>query len=150
MRFLATRHTLLPSLLIAAALSGCMSDAGLHANVNPIKPSADTLAQTVGPAANGAWPTPDWVKRYRDPQLDKLVAEALQKQPDLQIAKARVGAAQAQLEQFASLTGLTGTAVATVSKTRLPQAERRRPTCLSAVSRFRCSCSTIRWCRRLR
>ena len=79
------------------------------------------LLQTIGPGANGAWPAPDWVKRYRDPQLDELTAEALQNNPDLQIAKARVGAAQAQLEQFASLTGLTGTAGATVSKARLPQ-----------------------------
>jgi NodT family efflux transporter outer membrane factor (OMF) lipoprotein len=122
MKVLFTRHTL-PLLLISAALSGCISDAGLHASVEPIKPSADTLAQTIGPGANGAWPTPDWVKHYGDPQLDKLVAEALQQNPDLQIAKARVGAAQAQLEQFTSLTGLTGTAVATVSKARLPQSD---------------------------
>ncbi|WP_341318270.1 efflux transporter outer membrane subunit [Paraburkholderia sp. IMGN_8] len=119
MRFI-TRRTW-PLLLIAAALTGCVSDVGLHANVQPIKPLADALSQTIGPGANGAWPAPDWVKRYRDPQLDELVAEALQNNPDLQIARARVGAAQAQLEQFASLTGLTGTAAATVSKTRLPQ-----------------------------
>ena len=121
MRFPAPRALLLPSLLIAAALTGCVSDSGLHTNVKPLKPSADALLQTIGPGANGAWPTPDWVKRYRDPQLDELTAEALQNNPDLQIAKARVGAAQAQLEQFASLTGLAGTAGATVSKARLPQ-----------------------------
>jgi NodT family efflux transporter outer membrane factor (OMF) lipoprotein len=120
MNLFAARRTL-PLLVMAAALSGCISDAGLHASVDPIMPSADTLAQTIGPDANGAWPAPDWVKRYRDPQLDKLVAEALQQNPDLQIAKARVGAAQSQLEQFSSLSGLTGTAVASVSKTRLPQ-----------------------------
>lgn len=119
MRFVTRR--ILPLLLAASALTGCVSDAGLHANVEPHKPSADALAQTIGQGANGAWPAPDWVKRYRDPQLDGLVAEALQNNPDLQMAKARVGAAQAQLEQFASLTGLTGTAAATVSKTRLPQ-----------------------------
>jgi NodT family efflux transporter outer membrane factor (OMF) lipoprotein len=115
-----TRRTL-PLLLAASALTGCVSDAGLHANVEPLKPSVDALAQTIGPGANGAWPAPDWVKRYRDPQLDELVAEALQNNPSVQIAKARVGTAQAQLEQFGSLTGLTGTAGATVSKARLPQ-----------------------------
>lgn len=118
MRFITRRSW---PLLITAALAGCVSDAGLHANVQPIKPPADALSQTIGPGANGAWPAPDWVKRYRDPQLDELVAEALQNNPDLQIARARVGAAQAQLEQFSSLTGLTGTAGATVSKARLPQ-----------------------------
>ncbi len=117
---LSFTRTALP-LLLAASLNGCVSDAGLHTNVEPLKPSADSLARIVGPGANGAWPAPDWVKRYNDPQLNELAAEALQNNPDLQIAKARVGGAQAQLEQFASLTGLTGTAVASVSKTRLPQ-----------------------------
>jgi hypothetical protein len=56
MRFPVPRALLLPSLLIAAALTGCVSDSGLHTNVKPIKPSADALAQTVGPGANGAWP----------------------------------------------------------------------------------------------
>lgn len=112
----------------ALMLAGCVSDAGLHANVEPLTPAADALAQTIGTiGTNGtndaqhAWPAPDWVKRYRDPQLEQLLAEALQRSPDLQIAKARVGIAQAQLEQFASLTGLTGTAGATISKARLPQ-----------------------------
>ncbi|WP_407945311.1 efflux transporter outer membrane subunit [Paraburkholderia antibiotica] len=119
MRFL-TRHAL-QLIVISAALTGCVSDAGLHARVEPLQPTADTLATTVGPDANGAWPAPDWVKRYGDPQLDRLVAETLQHNPDLQIAKARVGAAQAQLEQFASLSGLNGTALASVNKARLPQ-----------------------------
>lgn len=119
MRFL-TRHAL-PMLLISAALSGCVSDAGLHASVEPLQPGADALAKTLGPDANGAWPAPDWVKRYGDPQLDELAAEALQHNPDLQIAQARVGAAQSQLEQFASLSGLNGTALASVNKARLPQ-----------------------------
>jgi NodT family efflux transporter outer membrane factor (OMF) lipoprotein len=123
MQFPRRRIWPLPLLLAAATLSGCVSDAGLQANVKPLKPSADALVQTVGPGANGAWPAPDWVKRYNDPQLDELSAEALQNNPDLQIARARVGVAQAQLEQFASLTGLTGTAGATVSKARLPQSD---------------------------
>ncbi|WP_429301081.1 efflux transporter outer membrane subunit [Paraburkholderia sp. GAS199] len=113
----ASLFVALPALLLA----GCVSDAGLHANVQPRKPAADALAQSAGPNANGVWPAPDWVRQYRDAQLDELVTEALQNNPDLQIAGARVGAAQAQLEQFASLTGLTGTAAATISKTRLPQ-----------------------------
>ncbi|MFL9998476.1 hypothetical protein, partial [Paraburkholderia sediminicola] len=54
MRFPVPRALLLPSLLIAAALTGCVSDSGLHTNVKPIKPSADALAQTVG----GGGPAP--------------------------------------------------------------------------------------------
>ncbi|WGS54814.1 efflux transporter outer membrane subunit [Paraburkholderia sp. D15] len=118
------RRCLAATLLVAASLSGCVSDAGLHTTVQPLKPSVDALAKTAGRGANGAngaWPAPDWVKRYNDPQLDRLAQEALENNPDLQIARARVGSAQAQLDQFASLTGLTGTAAATVSKARLPQ-----------------------------
>lgn len=109
------------ALLFALTLAGCVDDAGLHANIKPLMPAADALAKTAGTQTNGAWPTPDWVQQYRDPQLNELVGEALQQNPDMQIAKSRIGVAQSQLEQFASLTGLTGTAGASVTKARLPQ-----------------------------
>lgn len=115
------RLGLAATLLLVLMLAGCVDDAGLHANLKPLMPAADALSKTVGAQTNGTWPTPEWVQRYRDPQLDELVGEALQQNPDMQIAKARIGVAQSQLEQFASLTGLTGTAGATVSKARLPQ-----------------------------
>ena len=122
------RHALLtrllwpvPALLVAYTLAGCVDDAGLHASVKPLTPAADALVATTGTQNNGTWPTPGWVEQYRDPQLNQLVSEALQQNPDMQIAKARIGVAQSQLEQFASLTGLTGTAGATVTKARLPQ-----------------------------
>ncbi|MCA3868147.1 MAG: efflux transporter outer membrane subunit, partial [Burkholderia sp.] len=56
-----------------------------------------------------------------DPQLDDLVAEASQNSPDVQVAQARLRIAQAQLQQFDSLTGLTGTAGATISRARMPK-----------------------------
>ena len=122
------RHALLtrllwpvPALLVAYTLAGCVDDAGLHASVKPLTPAVDALVATTGTQNNGTWPAPGWVEQYRDPQLNQLVSEALQQNPDMQIAKARIGVAQSQLEQFASLTGLTGTAGATVTKARLPQ-----------------------------
>ncbi|KWF33646.1 RND transporter [Burkholderia diffusa] len=105
---------------VAIALSGCVPT-GFLPSLSLRAPADDALANTAGPGVNGAWPAPDWVKQLRDPQLDALVAEASQNNPDLQVAQARLRIAQAQLQQFDSLTGLTGTAGATVSRARMPK-----------------------------
>ncbi|AOI60713.1 efflux transporter outer membrane subunit [Burkholderia diffusa] len=105
---------------VAMALSGCVPT-GFLPSLSLRAPADDALANTAGPGVNGAWPAPDWVKQLRDPQLDALVAEASQNNPDLQVAQARLRIAQAQLQQFDSLTGLTGTAGATVSRARMPK-----------------------------
>ncbi|KVH33415.1 RND transporter [Burkholderia cepacia] len=104
----------------ALALGGCVPT-GFLPSLSLRAPADDALAQTAGPGVNGAWPAPDWVKQLQDPQLDALVAEASQNNPDLQVAQARLRIAQAQLQQFDSLTGLTGTAGATVSRARMPK-----------------------------
>nr|WP_232463219.1 efflux transporter outer membrane subunit [Burkholderia ubonensis] len=102
------------------ALSGC-APSGFLPSLSLRAPGDDALARTAGPGAAGAWPAPDWVAQLQDPQLDQLVAEALQQNPDLQVAQARLRIAQAQLQQFDALTGLTGTAGATVNRARMPQ-----------------------------
>lgn len=104
----------------AMALGGCVPT-GFLPSLSLRAPADDALAHTAGPGVNGAWPAPDWVKQLQDPQLDALVAEASQNNPDLQVAQARLRIAQAQLQQFDSLTGLTGTAGATVSRARMPK-----------------------------
>jgi NodT family efflux transporter outer membrane factor (OMF) lipoprotein len=110
--------------IIAAAallpLGGCVPS-GFLPSLSLRAPAGDALAQTAGPGADGAWPAPDWVRQLQDPQLDELVAQASQNNPDLQVAQARLRIAQAQLQQFDSLTGLTGTAGATVSRARMPK-----------------------------
>ncbi|KWK16174.1 RND transporter [Burkholderia stagnalis] len=108
------------SLVISFALGGCVPS-GFLPSLSLRAPADDALAHTVGPGAGGAWPAPDWVAQFQDPQLDQLIADALQQNPDLQVAQARLRVAQAQLQQFDSLTGLTGTAGATVSRARMPQ-----------------------------
>ncbi|KWE53837.1 RND transporter [Burkholderia ubonensis] len=102
------------------ALSGCVPS-GFLPSLSLRAPAEDALARTAGPGAAGAWPAPDWVAQLQDPQLDQLVEQALQQNPDLQVAQARLRIAQAQLQQFDALTGLTGTAGATVSRARMPQ-----------------------------
>lgn len=102
------------------ALGGCVPS-GFLPSLSLRTPAGDALAHTAGPGADGAWPAPDWVRQLQDPQLDELVAEASRNNPDLQVAQARLRIAQSQLQQFDSLTGLTGTAGATVSRARMPK-----------------------------
>jgi NodT family efflux transporter outer membrane factor (OMF) lipoprotein len=81
----------------AALLSGCASEGGL-------KPQA-TLAEAVKLSAEGAlreaklsaaaWPERTWYMRYRDPQLDKMIEEAMSTNPGLRGADARVRQAAA-------------------------------------------------------
>ncbi len=119
-RSMSRTGTVAAALAVALALGGCVPS-GFLPSLSLRAPADDALAHTVGPGAGGAWPAPDWVAQFQDPQLDQLIADALQQNPDLQVAQARLRIAQAQLQQFDSLTGLTGTAGATVSRARMPQ-----------------------------
>ena len=83
---------------IALLLSGCVS----------APPTTPQVAQT--PAASlglGAVPAPHveqaWWKAFNDPQADRLVAQALEKNPTLQGALARIRAAQAELSAAQAL-----------------------------------------------
>ncbi|UXU91835.1 efflux transporter outer membrane subunit [Burkholderia sp. S-53] len=114
------RGSMVAAAAVLLALGGCVPS-GFLPSLSLRAPAGDALAHTAGPGANGTWPAPDWVKQLQDPQLDALVAEASQNNPDLQVAQARLRIAQAQLQQFDSLTGLTGTAGATVSRARMPK-----------------------------
>jgi outer membrane protein, multidrug efflux system len=93
------RNALRPLVLAAAAaaLTGCalvttpdapqLKDLSLP---NTQVPGQWTGSATKpGPVVNG------WLTEFRDPQLEKLVAEAMAYNPDLQIAAARVEAAEA-------------------------------------------------------
>ena len=52
-----------------------------------------TAGSFAGPAT--AWPGDRWWLAYGDPQLDRLIDEALQGAPDLQLAQARLAATAA-------------------------------------------------------
>jgi NodT family efflux transporter outer membrane factor (OMF) lipoprotein len=84
-------------LLTAVLLSGCASTGGLHPTATPIQPdhlhAGRSLAGVNLDAA--AWPQQDWWKTLHDPQLDKLVEEALADNPDMTLVDARVRAALA-------------------------------------------------------
>ncbi|WP_231936037.1 MULTISPECIES: efflux transporter outer membrane subunit [Burkholderia] len=107
---------------LSFVLAGCVPS-GFHTSLTPRASASDALAHTAPGSPDGEWPAPDWVARLGDPQLDALVADALRDNPDLQAARARIDIAQAQLQQFSSLTGLTGTSALSVSKARMPQSD---------------------------
>src|SRR5450830_58746 len=79
------------SLLAACAAPDTGPRAALHGG------SALRSQQTLGKVtlSPAAWPAARWWERYGDPQLDALVAEALARNPSLQVAAARVRQAEA-------------------------------------------------------
>ncbi|MGH8715060.1 MAG: efflux transporter outer membrane subunit [Casimicrobiaceae bacterium] len=80
------------SLCLAAMLiAGCASTAGLSTQAVP-RAAADLAAAgslSGTPVAVSAWPHSDWWKALQDPQLDRLIDEALADGPTLRIAAAR-------------------------------------------------------------
>jgi multidrug efflux system outer membrane protein len=77
---------------IAVMLSGCISLAPDYE-----RPAAELPAGWSGPAGESTAVGAQWWKVYGDPQLDRLVEEALASNADLAAAVARVDEARAQL-----------------------------------------------------
>lgn len=94
------RRACLSALALAGALHGCamLPDASPLAPPRPIATyeSAQSLA-----GSGAAWPADRWWASYGDPQLDRLVDEALAGSPNLAIARARL----AQADAFAQASG---------------------------------------------
>ncbi|MDQ2819538.1 MAG: efflux transporter outer membrane subunit [Pseudomonadota bacterium] len=91
-------------LLFALALAGC-------ATAPPdriVQPSPDFAraqhAASIRLARDG-WPDARWWTRYDDPQLNALVARALQDSPGMAVAATRIGDAQAVLASTRSVGG---------------------------------------------
>ena len=105
------------ALFIAAALGGCATLPEPQALPQP-KP-ADAYAATVSFAAPAAvWPADAWWKDYRDPQLDALIAEAIDGSPTMAVAKARLDRARsnAQVAGAATLPQVTANSSITEQK----------------------------------
>lgn len=89
----SARH--LAALAAALALAGC-------ANMSGIEPKASLRGgQDLGLAAPGAqpfMPAPQWWRDFGDEELDRLVALALEGNPNLKLAQARLARAQAVSE----------------------------------------------------
>ena len=105
-----------PSLILALslALAGCVVGPTYRA---PPPPDGATAALvSVNPAVETtAAPPDDWWRLYRDPLLDRLIAEAFAANTDLKAAQANLAAARAVFEQARAgkypSTGLEASAV---------------------------------------
>ncbi|MFC3129162.1 efflux transporter outer membrane subunit [Coralloluteibacterium stylophorae] len=92
------RRVLPLAALAACVLSGCVSMGGLAPggrvhDADALATAASFAAVRVSP---GAWPRRDWWTDLEAPALDGLIVEALQGNPDLDLAAARVRQAQAR------------------------------------------------------
>lgn len=91
----------------ASLLAGCATVPKLAPS--PQMRSVATLETTrsfQAPAA--AWPDQNWWAPYGDPQIDRLMAEALAGSPSMEVAVARLRAAEAQVRQVPGSPSLSG------------------------------------------
>src|ERR1700716_1491787 len=93
---MSTRSIVL-GVTVAASLAGCV-ERGDWKPAAQLQPQALGAQQTLAGAKldAAAWPADQWWRGYADPQLDTLIDEALAGSPSLEIAEARLRAAQAQ------------------------------------------------------
>ncbi len=81
------------AIVVAVALGGC---ARLPIGVKPISQMVEPAKLDVGSAIDAEkkhtlpWPTQAWWKVYGDPQLDRLIAEAVAGNPTMHIAQSRI------------------------------------------------------------
>lgn len=107
--------TLLPALaLLLAACAQVPPDTSRAAIADATRAQ---LSSNLHLAAEG-WPDALWWTRYRDEQLDGLIATALRDNPGLAVASARVAAAQAALGVSASAGGFGASLAAGLNRQR--------------------------------
>jgi len=106
-------------LLLALCTSACASVPNLG---TPPSPRGDALAaasQTSLAGTASAWPTDGWWHRYDDPQLSRLIDEALAGSPDLAAATARIGAAEGMAQRAGAALNPSADAFGSVQETKL-------------------------------
>jgi NodT family efflux transporter outer membrane factor (OMF) lipoprotein len=86
------RHAILMG--AASALVACASVPDVGVSPDPKAAASYATAQSFDAPAT-AWPADDWWRAYSDPQLNALIAEALQGTPSLAQAQSRIRQAEA-------------------------------------------------------
>lgn len=90
----------LAALAAALVLAGCASPSGISSQAQVR--SAASVGVNDGVQAPAV--APDWWKAFGDPQLDALVSQALDGNPNLKVAQARLARARAVLEVASAAT----------------------------------------------
>lgn len=93
---MSMRSMLLTSVSAALLLSACVPDLGTKPEPEP--PGALASVRTFA-SEQGEWPVDNWWQLYGDPELNKLIDEALTGSPSLKIAEARMRQAQASAQR---------------------------------------------------
>src|SRR5260370_26539585 len=88
-----SRAQICPLLLsVSLSFAGCASYSGIQGEAEALGPQSLPFSQD---QTGGDWRREDWWGRFGDPKLDALVQQALQGNPSLRAAEARVRAARA-------------------------------------------------------
>ena len=80
-----------------ALMAGCANYAGIKSDKTIDQPQQFETSQSL-PAQGGQWPTLDWANQFGDPQLPKLIDEALEGSPTIAQAQARLAKASSYIE----------------------------------------------------
>ncbi|MGN4222771.1 TolC family protein, partial [Burkholderia gladioli] len=87
----------LAAAIAAFALAGCANYMGIHSDKRIAPESQFDSTQSL-PAEGGHWPALDWASQFGDPQLPKLIDEALEDNPSIAQAQARLAKASAYIQ----------------------------------------------------
>lgn len=94
-------RTAVAAAVAALALAGCANYFGIKSDKQIAPASQFETAQSL-PAEGGKWPSLDWAAQFGDPQLPKLIDEALAGNPSIAQAQARIAKASSYIESSRS------------------------------------------------
>ncbi|MFM0688636.1 efflux transporter outer membrane subunit [Paraburkholderia strydomiana] len=81
----------------ALALTGCANYFGVKSDKQISSPAQYESTQSLA-GQSGQWPSLDWANQFGDPQLPKLISEALEGSPSIAQAQARLAKASSYIE----------------------------------------------------
>ncbi len=98
----ALRCTVILAIASSLVLSGCaLKQPPFGADIMPESARAKIPGSWAGPHRSGAV-VPNWIRTFGDPELTAVVADAVERNPDLKAAAARVEASRAAVRIAAS------------------------------------------------
>ncbi|MCG5074056.1 efflux transporter outer membrane subunit [Paraburkholderia tagetis] len=92
-----SRRGAIAAAVAALALAGCANYFGVKSDKTIAQPQQFESSQSI-PAEGGQWPTLDWAQQFGDPQLPRLIDEALEGSPTIAQAQARIAKASSYIE----------------------------------------------------